>query len=304
MQFGLPVITTLFAARFVGNCFNEGIYDIHIHLNHYPFLDSTPPLLGTFLRVKHVMMKSPKCVRVIERAGILYDLLDGTNHNGFPVISTDDHVGPSHFRGLLLRKQLAVILCHKDLTFSKTKSPSKVENVLSWRQMEGRYPRYPDRKNIIVAEAERLHWVDLTPYMNQTPFLLLENAAFTRAYHLFRHSGLRHLIIVNGYNNVVGIVTRRDLEAEHCSRCFRLACLANENLYQSNESFSELDLDLGNAHEHTMSDRGGTTSSYKRCNSVKSNLILYHKKRMARQAQVQRALQVMTTTSSSGGTTL
>ena len=50
VQLGLPLLVTLFAARFVGNCFNEGIYDEHVHISHYPFLPPEPPLCGTFLR--------------------------------------------------------------------------------------------------------------------------------------------------------------------------------------------------------------------------------------------------------------
>ena len=29
-QFGLPLMATLITARFVGNMFNEGIYDLHV----------------------------------------------------------------------------------------------------------------------------------------------------------------------------------------------------------------------------------------------------------------------------------
>ena len=238
IQYGLPLITTFFAARFIGNYFNEGIYDIHIHLGHLPFLDWNPPLLGTFLRVKHVMARNPKCLRPIERVGNVYDILSNTTHNGFPVVDKET----SFFKGIVLRKQLSVLLARQDflqekpLRFSRTPpDDSKIidpsTKCLSYRDMEGNYPRYPRVSDSSISETQRHLWIDLTPYMNRTPHLIHEEAPFTRAYRLFRNSGLRHLVVVDSGNHVRGIITRRDLEADHCSRCFRLASLANEVVY-------------------------------------------------------------------------
>ena len=72
VEYGLPLIVTLFSARWIGNYFNEGIYDLHIHLRHLPFLDWDPPFQGSLLRVKHVMTRNPKCLRTVERAGRSY----------------------------------------------------------------------------------------------------------------------------------------------------------------------------------------------------------------------------------------
>ena len=38
MQYVLPLMLTLMAARWVGNVFNEGLYDMHIHANKVGFL--------------------------------------------------------------------------------------------------------------------------------------------------------------------------------------------------------------------------------------------------------------------------
>ena len=37
-SYGLPLMVTLIIARWVGNLFNEGLYDIHIELNHVPMI--------------------------------------------------------------------------------------------------------------------------------------------------------------------------------------------------------------------------------------------------------------------------
>ena len=38
--YGLPIMLTLITARWIGNTFNDGLYDIHIHLNCVPILES------------------------------------------------------------------------------------------------------------------------------------------------------------------------------------------------------------------------------------------------------------------------
>lgn len=40
-SYGLPLMLTLMTTRWVGNMFNEGLYDIHIHLNGVPLLEGT-----------------------------------------------------------------------------------------------------------------------------------------------------------------------------------------------------------------------------------------------------------------------
>lgn len=282
IEYGLPLILTSFFARWVGNYFNEGIYDIHIHLRHAPFLDWNPSLRGSFLRVKHIMTPNPKTLRTVERAGVIFDLLVSTKHNAFPVIVEDPTFGSRFFAGVILRKQLNVLLSHRDFStdkpkpFSRQPHPASYEPdvttnnnlrqltdtegstpraedsllqssgagedryCLSYRDMEAHYPRYPvptpysdfsvspdipheGGPLYTLRDEDRSLWVDLTPYMNQTPHLVQEEAPFIRAYRLFRSAGLRHLVVVNRHNNVRGIVTRRELEEEHCTRCFRLA---------------------------------------------------------------------------------
>ncbi|OQR94244.1 Chloride Channel (ClC) Family [Achlya hypogyna] len=239
VEYGLPLIVTLFSARWVGNYFNHGIYDIHIHLRHIPFLDWDPPVQGSRLRVKHVMTRHPKCLRTVERAGTIYDLLCHTTHNGFPVVVEDPTFGAKFFAGVILRKQLDVLLARQDFSFAKPTPFSRHPPVeaagsdgacLSYRDMEAAYPHYPhpaavaspNGRAYTLLESHREAWVDLSPYMNQTPFVIQEEAPFTRAYRLFRSSGLRHLVVVNRHNNVRGIITRRELEEEHCARCWRL----------------------------------------------------------------------------------
>jgi len=47
--------------------------------------------------------------------------------------------------------------------------------------------------------------------MNLSPFTIQHTAPLTRVFRLFRTMGLRHLIAVNRSNEVMGMITRKDL---------------------------------------------------------------------------------------------
>ncbi|KAI9981920.1 hypothetical protein PInf_009703 [Phytophthora infestans] len=238
IEWGLPIMVSLMAARWVGNSFNEGLYDIHIHLNHLPFLEFDPPYYARFLRVVNIMSSPPKCVPQIAKVGEIYDVLKNCNHGGFPVIIPRSQDGPSsggkrkspRFSGIIYRHHLAVLLQRKDFFIEKpepfVRTPASDTTLLyndqyalSYRDMEGSYPRYPSINDIQLDEEERDLWMDLTPYMNPTPHTVQEQTPVPRAFRLFRSLGLRHLIVLNRRNEVRGVITRKDLTPAHLKFC-------------------------------------------------------------------------------------
>ena len=90
MQYVLPLMLTLMAARFTGNVFNEGLYDIHIHLKNIPFLEEevSPVAERHEIVAGQVMSTQVKCLRPVERAGVVYDLLKSCSHGTFPIVDT------------------------------------------------------------------------------------------------------------------------------------------------------------------------------------------------------------------------
>jgi len=414
IQLTVPLTVAVLFARWSANLFNEGLYDIHIELNKFPFLPYAPPRETSTLRVSSVMTRDPMVLRPIERVGTIVDLLSGTSHNAFPVVTYREKTssrsaaagtgagasvsspfappasstsrvsrGSSYgtlggggtagggsssssgqdmsvgrrLHGMVLRKHLCVLLseqCKSEVllpshqfvesanrftvtrvrvrnnaragagrgfeaagsetmtgrettggettggettggettggettggeededdddddhdetkhktTSSATKNGSNSgrrptaertvafasstlpaaarsvyrdlaglprardyasdyptnrrrplmlnfkDGVLSWEALESLYPRYlPFDKNL--TEAERNCWVDLRPYMNEAPNVVSEQSVVTQAYQQFRHLGLRHLVVIDDDNDVVGMVTRHELIPE------------------------------------------------------------------------------------------
>jgi hypothetical protein len=122
--YGLPLMLTLMAARWVGNLFNDGLYDIHIHLNCVPLLESHS-LVGPWeqsraidiLLARDVMSEVRRDDCLTERATVeaIVKLLRNNNHNAFTII--EETAAGMTFTGLITRRQLCLILdngCYGD----------------------------------------------------------------------------------------------------------------------------------------------------------------------------------------------
>ena len=55
--------------------------------------------------------------------------------------------------------------------------------------------------------------IDLMPFTNTSAFSVPDTFSVSATYNLFRSMGLRHLVVVNKYNSVIGMITRKDLVA-------------------------------------------------------------------------------------------
>ncbi|CAM9902453.1 unnamed protein product [Sphacelaria rigidula] len=102
MQYVLPLMLTLMAARWVGNVFNEGLYDMQIHINKLPFLEDEVPSVASRndMTASQAMSRRVRCLRPLERAGAVFDTLSSCEHDCFPVV---DDLGGDILVGTILR---------------------------------------------------------------------------------------------------------------------------------------------------------------------------------------------------------
>ncbi|XP_023244261.1 H(+)/Cl(-) exchange transporter 7-like [Centruroides sculpturatus] len=145
----------------------------------------------------------------VETVGKIVDVLTKEMHNGFPVV---DNKHEGRFRGLILRWQLIVLLQHK--VFNET-AERTWPNKLKLKNFRDAYPRYPPIHQVNISQQERNFTIDLRPYMNPSAYSVLHTASLPRIFRLFRALGLRHIVVVNDRNEVIGIVTRKDLARFH-----------------------------------------------------------------------------------------
>ncbi|KAJ1534924.1 DNA mismatch repair protein [Nowakowskiella sp. JEL0078] len=66
-------------------------------------------------------------------------------------------------------------------------------------------------KDVPVVESFEENIIDLREYMDLSPISVQKHVSISKCYAIFRRLGLRHLIVADSRNTVVGILTRRDL---------------------------------------------------------------------------------------------
>ena len=222
MQYVLPLMLTLMSARFTGNVFNEGLYDIHIKLKNIPFLEpEAPSLVDQYEIVSgHVMSTDVKSLCPFERVGVVYDLLSSCEHGTFPIIDT---ASQGTLYGTISRHVLCTLLQFRAFGSpavldegrkeeEQNLRPERLSPLMRWDEIEGTYPNHPTVYDIAsLCDEDRNCWLDLRPYANTAPYVVNETASIQRTYRLFRTLGLRFLCVVNHNNQVVGTITRRDL---------------------------------------------------------------------------------------------
>uniref|UniRef100_A0A182XYX6 Chloride channel protein n=1 Tax=Anopheles stephensi TaxID=30069 RepID=A0A182XYX6_ANOST len=213
--FILPIILTLMTAKWSGDYFNEGIYDIQIRASRVPMLPWHVEPEYQNLSAHHIMARPVVCVRLEEKVQYLMDILKNTSHNGFPVVEDGDDGSRVNGRliGLILRSQLVVILKHSYYQ----ESSSFWESTVSIEAFRDAYPRYPAVEDLHVNAHKRSgkFSVNMEMFMNPSPYSVEEGTSVPRIFQLFRALGLRHLVVVSSENRVRGIITRKDFLKHH-----------------------------------------------------------------------------------------
>ncbi|CAG0882457.1 unnamed protein product [Darwinula stevensoni] len=213
ISFGLPLMITLITAKWVGDYFNEGIYDMQIGLAGVPILAWEAPPLSRTIYAPQVMSHPVITFSPVEKVRNIVNVLKTEVHNGFPVVEhsscDSEELGRScgRLRGLILRSQLITLLQQRAFN----EEPALLSRHIAMKNFRASYPRYPSIREVELKEEDMEHTIDLRPYMNPSPYSIQHNTSLPRIYLLFRGLGLRHLVVVSDSNQVVGVVTRKDL---------------------------------------------------------------------------------------------
>ncbi|EDW09284.1 H(+)/Cl(-) exchange transporter 7 [Drosophila mojavensis] len=207
-SFFFPLIIALISAKWVGDYFNDGIYDTVIEVNHVPMLPWEPLPQYKGLTAQAILSKPVVCIKLRDRAHYIYEVLHKCNHNGFPVVDDveGDRRSEGRVCGIILRSQLIVILLRS----------LYVENQRFWQQettiqtFRDVYPRYPSIQSVKPLDRKFNYTVDLSMFMNPSPVRVNTYDSVPRIFNIFRALGLRHLLVINNENRIEGIITRRD----------------------------------------------------------------------------------------------
>ncbi|XP_035227060.1 chloride channel protein D-like isoform X2 [Stegodyphus dumicola] len=221
VQFLLLIMIAIMVSKWVGDYVTHPFYHAQLELKCIPFLDSEPVILYDGKRnlnlelfeVCHIMSSPVITLETVIAVDALAKLLLESKHCGFPVVKLSH--GVETFCGLITRTELSVLLCHEDIFNSDGTVPvlgvdydqfcdDDVEKL-------GRSPSFLNLLTKLASEEYSQKYINLVPYANRSAVCVNKSFSLHRAYIIFRSLGLRHLVVIDERNQVVGIITRKDL---------------------------------------------------------------------------------------------
>ncbi|KAI1286739.1 H(+)/Cl(-) exchange transporter 3 [Halotydeus destructor] len=200
VNFIVPLMAAIMSAKWVGDALGkQGIYDAHIMLNGYPFLDSKEEFTYTTLAADCMRPKKnePPLVVITQDSMTVDDLdilLKTSNHNGYPVIVSKES---QYLVGFVLRKDLGIALTNAKRT-SELYENTMV--MFSGAQEAASSPGLGSSP--LPLSLKRI--VDFAPITitDQTPMETVVD--------MFRKLGLRQVLVTHN-GRLLGIITKKDV---------------------------------------------------------------------------------------------
>ena len=118
------------------------------------------------------------------------------------------------FAGLVLRRQLLLMLHHRVWELQERGEPLPKHVRHEFLDVTRTSDRTLRPGALGLSEADKQRTIDLRPFMDPCPIVVNELMPLRRVYKLFNTIGLRHLTVVDCREQVVGIVTRKDVLPE------------------------------------------------------------------------------------------
>lgn len=215
----LPLIMlVLLISKAVGDVFNAGFYEEQAHMKGIPLLESRPKHFMRKTQAKETChLQKVVSFNRVSKVGHIMSVLQGNDHNGFPVIDKLQS-GETVVIGLILRSHLLVLLQSK-ADFQHNDSHGDIRGQFTLRHNVTDFVKPVSSKglsvqDILLTPEEMDLYLDLEPFVNPSPYIVPEDMSLTKVYNLFRQLGLRHVLVVPRPSQVVGVITRKDLRSE------------------------------------------------------------------------------------------
>jgi chloride channel 3/4/5 len=181
----VPLMVAVMASKWVGDSLlRQGVYDAHIGLNGYPFLDSKEEFVYTTLASDAMSPKrgeqaTPLAVLTQDDMTV-YDveqLLRSSKHNGYPVIVSKKS---QYLVGFVLRKDLMIALASAKRTMEVFETTRINFNQLSPLSPEGESPS-----------------INLSRIVDFAPVTITDQTPMEMVVDMFRKLGLRHVLVTH-----------------------------------------------------------------------------------------------------------
>jgi len=187
LQLVVPFMMAVLTSKFVGDYFNQGIYDRCIELRQYPYLHE-PDEYVSEEKAASIMDDDVECLYVdVGTLGEVMEKATSTHFGGFPLVrSATDATLLGYVHTSELRAQ-----CIKLSTSGIVKDNARVIFA-----------------SFMPQEEQAPNALDFSPLVDQTILRIDPQMAVSQVHTLFRQLGLKIILVAKGAN-LVGIITKK-----------------------------------------------------------------------------------------------
>ncbi|KAL5011784.1 hypothetical protein ScPMuIL_010335 [Solemya velum] len=196
LQYIVPMMAAAMTSKWIGDALGkEGIYDAHIRLNGYPYLDSKEEFTHTTIAADVMRPRRndpPLCVitqdsmTVEETEAILRE----TEHNGFPVVISRES---QYLVGFVLRRDLILAIANA----MKNQEGVVSNSVVYFASHVAANPNGPAP-------------LKLRKILDMAPVTITDQTPMETVVEMFRKLGLRQTLVTHN-GRLLGIITKKDV---------------------------------------------------------------------------------------------
>ncbi|XP_075230010.1 chloride channel protein 3 isoform X3 [Lycorma delicatula] len=197
VRYIVPLMAAAMASKWVGDALGrQGIYDAHINLNGYPFLDSKEEFAHTALAADVMQPKRSEPLSVLTQESMTVDdveaLLKDTEHNGFPVVVSRES---QYLVGFVLRRDLNLAIENAKRTIEGLRGDSLVLFVST-----------PNLQPLPTIPPP----LKLKKILDMAPITITDQTPMETVVDMFRKLGLRQTLVTHN-GRLLGVITKKDV---------------------------------------------------------------------------------------------
>ena len=205
VRYIVPLMAAAMASKWVGDAFGkDGIYDAHIALNGYPFLDNKEEFGCTTIAADVMQPRGNAPLTVLTQDSMtlseVESILDNTKHNAFPVVVSRE----SHFLvGCVLRRDL--LLAIGNLVYFFLFKKLQLNPICCIGNVRRKQDDISDDSLVLFnaglqVNASASSPVKLRRILDLAPITVTDHTPMETVIDMFRKLGLRHVLVThNGY---------------------------------------------------------------------------------------------------------
>ncbi|CAF4504795.1 unnamed protein product [Rotaria socialis] len=196
LSYSVPLMCAALISKLVGDALvGEGIYDAHIKLNNYPYLDIKAEFIDQSTATDLMENKQDKNELImLPRDGLtlsdLITILRTHKYNGYPVIAS---IEEASIIGFVLRRDLESIIQQRTLSNIE----SNMNTCISFSR----------------TTQQQLNSIHLYRLLNRSPTTITLDTPTTTIIDLCRKLGAQTILITNEKGHLVGLLTKKDIIA-------------------------------------------------------------------------------------------